>query len=76
MFLIVIYRFVLACRAVVLRQPLVVSWLRGRLPRCDSPTRPRLTYHKFPRRLADADEIHALWQVGNVNLLGFSGDVA
>ena len=54
----------------------LLSWLHRRLPRCDSPTRPRLSHHKFPRPLANADEIHTLWQRRHINLLGFGGDLA
>ena len=34
------------------------------------------SHHKFPRHVSNADEIHALGQIGNINLLGFSGDLA
>ena len=74
MFLIVIHLFVSVCRAVVPRQP---PWVfHVRLPRCDSPTRPRLTYHKLPRLTRKGDEIHPLRQSRNVNLLVFSRDLA
>ena len=33
---------------------------------------PQLPYHEFPRCIAHRDEIHSLWQIGHVNLLGFS----
>ena len=42
----------------------------------DSPTEPRLTYHKFLYNIANADEIHALGQIRHINLLGFSIEVA
>ena len=35
-----------------------------------------LSHHKFPRALANSDEIHALRQTRHVNLLAFSGDSA
>ena len=83
MFLIVIHLFVSVCRAVVPRQPLVVmaaeaaatvpEFVEGQ---CDSPTRLRLTYYKFLRFACKGNEIHAFGQIGNINLLGFSGDVA
>ena len=50
----------------------LLSWLYMRLPQCDSPTGPRLTHHKFLCHITDADEIHALRQIGHINLLGFS----
>lgn len=37
---------------------------------------PQLPYHEFPRCIAYADEIHALRQIGNINLLGFSVETA
>ena len=83
MFFIIIPLFVSVCRAVVPRQPLVVmaaeaaatvpEFVEGQ---CDSPTRLRLTYYKFQRPFAHSNEIHALGQIGNINLLGFSGDIA
>ena len=74
MFLIVIHLFVSVCRTVVPRQP---PWVfHVQLPRCDSPTRPRLSHHKFPRFTRKGNEIHALGQIRHINLLDFSGDVA
>ncbi len=74
MFLIVIHLFVLVCKAVTPWQPLCRFSVR--LPRCDSPTRPRLSHHKFPCFTRKGNEIHALGQIRHINLLGFSGDVA
>ena len=34
------------------------------------------SHHKFTGCVANADEIHALWQVGNIDLLGFLTDGA
>lgn len=34
------------------------------------------SHHKFPRQVPNADEIHALRQTRNINLLGFGGDFA
>ena len=35
-----------------------------------------LSQHKFPRALADGDEIHPLRQIRHINLLVFSGEAA
>ena len=35
-----------------------------------------LPHHELPCQIANADEIHALGQVGNINLLALCGDDA